>query len=267
MKNIIKVILLILIVFGVMYYIKRSDSNVLISKTTKANNNSTLSMMFETGYATGVYEQQYSSTWPTTGYRFNSELSSCSNGSEISWDSTNSKVVVNSRLSDMCFVYFDALPAPEYVYWNANFNGTTYTSTQEPTGTGLTGTYATREALATAYSNWSNAPVYIKTTKLNGTVTSHLACIWYNNHEFCISPNYWDTDAATTKTKLKADMENSLGITIPDSSCTVDESSVYCSASTLDCFSASNGEVNCTSAPTLLFCNVDSSGNSKCSDW
>ncbi len=263
MKNIIKVILLILIVFGVIYYIKRNDTNILISNPTKVSNNSTtLSMMFETGYETGVYETQNGSTWPTTGYRFNSELSSCSNGSVLSWDSTNSKVVVNSRLSDSCFVYFDALPVTEYVYWNASFNGTTYTSTQVPTGA-----YQTREALATAYSNWSNAPVYIKTTKVNGTVTSHLACIWYNNHEFCISPNYWDTNATTTKTKLKADMENSLGITIPDSSCTTNENSIYCSASTLDCFSASNGEVNCTSAPTLLFCNVDGSGNSKCSDW
>ena len=272
MKNIIKVILLILIVFGVIYYIKENDSNILISNPTKVSNNSTLSMMFETGYETGVYEIQNSSTWPTTGYRFNSELSSCSNGSEISWDSTNSKVVVNSRLSDMCFVYFDALPAPEYVYWNNNFSNTQYTSTQVPTGTGLNGTYATREELATAYSSWSNAPIYIKTTKVNGTVTGHAACLWYNDREFCISPNYWTgtigvnnaTEGANTKAKIKADMENALGITIADSSCNSSESYAYCYTGDFRCSALSFGGVDCGSGVTSGSCDVYGSGDARC---
>ena len=265
MKNIIKVILLILIVFGVMYYIKRNDSDVLISNTAKDNNSSTLSMMFETGYETGVYEAQTGTTWPTTGYRFNSELSSCSNGSEISWDSTNSKVVVNSRLSDMCFVYFDALPTPEYVYWNDNFSGTTYTSTQIPTGTELNGTYQTREQLATAYTDWEDTPVYIKTTKVNGTVTGHTACLWYNNREFCMAPNYWDTDGATTIAKLKADMENVLGITIADSSCSFSTIFAICDAGVFPCGAGSLGFVHCGSDVTNESCFVDGSGNARCS--
>ncbi len=270
MKNIIKVISLILIVFGVIYYIKRDDANILISNPTKVSNNSTLSMMFETGYETGVYEIQNSSTWPTTGYRFNSELSSCSNGSEISWDSTNSKVVVNSRLSDMCFVYFDVIPY--YVYWNDDFSGTNYTSTQVPTGTGLNGTYQTREQLATAYSNWGNAPIYIKTTKVNGTVTGHAACLWYNNREFCIAPNYWTgtigvnnaTEGANTKVKLKADMENALGITIADSNCHSNTSNAYCYAGDFDCYANYNGFVGCGSLVADEYCYVDGSGNAHC---
>ena len=46
----------------------------------------------------------------------------------------------------------DEIEQVSYVYWNDNFSDTTYTSSQVPTGTGLNGTYATREELANAYS-------------------------------------------------------------------------------------------------------------------
>ena len=155
------------------------------------------------------------------------------------------------------------LPSP-YVYWNDNFSSTTYTSTQVPTGTGLNGTYQTREQLATAYSNWSNNPIYIKTTKVNGTVTGHTACLWYNNREFCIAQNYWNTDGATTKAKLKADMENALGITINDSSCDSDASLAYCDIGSFRGIAYSNGRVGCGSYVTFKYCYVDGSGNAYC---
>ncbi len=148
-----------------------------------------------------------------------------------------------------------------FVYWNGNFYSMSYTSTQVPTGTGLYGTYQSREQLATAYSNWSNAPIYIKTTKVNGTVTGHTACLWYNNREFCIAPNYWDTDGGTTKTKLKADMENALGITIADSSCGSDASNAYCSAGDFYCGAGSDGGVYSSSSVTIGACYVYGSGN------
>ncbi len=151
-----------------------------------------------------------------------------------------------------------------FVYWNDNFSNTTYTSTQVPTGTGLNGTYQTREQFATAYSNWSNEPIYIKTTKVNATVTGHTACLWYNNREFCIAPNYWNTDGATTKAKLKADMENALGITIADSSCDSATSSARCDAGDFDCYANSDGDVNCTSYVTYGNCNVNGSGLAYC---
>ena len=142
-----------------------------------------------------------------------------------------------------------------------------YASTQVPTGTGLNGTYQTRELLATAYSNWSNRPIYIKTTKVNGTVTGHAACLWYNNREFCIAPNYWDTDGGTTKTKLKADMENALGITIADSSCKSGPGTVACSAGDFDCDAYSNGDVYCGSHVSSGVCNVYGSGDAVCAIW
>ncbi len=149
-----------------------------------------------------------------------------------------------------------------FVYWNDNLSNTTYTSTQVPTGSGLNGTYAARELLATAYSNWENAPVYIKTTKVNGTITGHAACLWYNNREFCMAPNYWDTNASTTMTKLKADMENTLGIT---SSCNSNTNFAYCFAGTFLCNADANGLVYCRSDVEYWTCIVYGQGDARCS--
>ena len=154
-----------------------------------------------------------------------------------------------------------------FVYWNDDFSNTTYTSTQVPTGTGLNGIYQTREQLATAYSNWSNAQIYIKTTKVNGTVTGHTSCLWYNNREFCVAPNYWDTDSATTKTKIKADMENALGITIADSSCGSITSYAGCSAGDFSCGAYSYGDVRCFSRVSDESCYVYGLSNANCTTY
>ena len=151
-----------------------------------------------------------------------------------------------------------------YLYWNRDFYDIRYTSSEVPVGPNVDGTYETRELLATAYSNWSNTPVYIKTTKVNGTVTGHKACLWYNNREFCMSPNYWDTDDTTTKAKLKADMENALGITIADSSCNPFTISAYCYAESFYCYAYANGSVRCGSLLSGGRCNVDGNGSAYC---
>ena len=66
-----------------------------------------LSIMLETGEDSGQYEMTTSSTWPTSGYVFNSELSKCENGSTLSWDDTNKQVVFSGNITDKCYVYFD----------------------------------------------------------------------------------------------------------------------------------------------------------------
>ena len=53
---------------------------------------------------------------------------------------------------------------------------------------------------------------YLKYTILNNIIQDTKVCVNYNNHEFCIGPDYWDTDAATTKDKLQADMESEYGV-------------------------------------------------------
>ncbi len=161
-----------------------------------------------------------------------------------------------------------------YVYWNDNFYMTFYPSTQIPTGTGLSGTYTTREALATDYSGWTNNSIYIKTTKVNGKVTGHTACLWYNNREFCFGPNYWvetgngnerhnsDENGIATMNKLQAAMEEALG-TQADS-CTSHRDIAYCDFGNFYCRALSIAAVQCHSNITTNSCTVDGDGDASC---
>ena len=76
-------------------------------------NKKTISMMLETD--NGNYEKSTSSNWPTEGYVFNSELSRCENGGELSWDEENKKVIMTNNTSDKCYVYFDIKPKPYFL--------------------------------------------------------------------------------------------------------------------------------------------------------
>ena len=163
-----------------------------------------------------------------------------------------------------------------FVYWNDNFNSVTCTNSQVPTGTGLRGVYQSRETLVTAYgSNFADSQIYIKTTKVNETITGHTSCLYYNNREFCISPNYWtgtigvedDIEGTNTKVKLKNDMENALGITIADSSCYSEADSAKCDAGIFYCRAFSNGAVYCHAHFFYGGCTVYGSGNACCSRW
>lgn len=70
-----------------------------------------LSMMLETEAGSGNYEMTTRESWPTEGYIFNTELSKCENGGELSWDDTNKIVLMSGNVSDKCYVYFDMIPS------------------------------------------------------------------------------------------------------------------------------------------------------------
>lgn len=70
-------------------------------------NTNMLSMMLETDAGSGNYEMTTRDTWPTSGYKFNSTLSKCENGGELSWDNENKRVLMSGNTSDKCYVYFD----------------------------------------------------------------------------------------------------------------------------------------------------------------
>ncbi len=70
----------------------------------------TISMMLETEAGSGNYEMTTASSWPTDGYIFNTELSKCENGGELSWDDENKRVLMSGNVSDKCYVYFDIKP-------------------------------------------------------------------------------------------------------------------------------------------------------------
>ena len=77
-------------------------------KSFKKNENM-LSMMLETEAESGNYEMTTRDSWPTSGYKFNSILSKCENGGEISWDDENKRVLMSGNASDKCYVYFDLI--------------------------------------------------------------------------------------------------------------------------------------------------------------
>ena len=84
------------------------------AKQVKKNIN-TISMMLETEAGSGNYEMTTRSEWPTEGYVFNSELSKCENGGELSWDDENKRVLMSGNVSDKCYVYFDVVPSVVYL--------------------------------------------------------------------------------------------------------------------------------------------------------
>ena len=99
-------ILFIIIIISVLVYFNKNNNdleNVLQNKKY----NETISMMLETASGSGEYEKTTASEWPTDGYIFNTELSKCENGSTLSWDVENNKVVMSGNTSDKCYVYFD----------------------------------------------------------------------------------------------------------------------------------------------------------------
>ncbi len=121
MKKVVKKVALLLIVFGIgvgvtllytnnKYKVYDEEEPKQIMKHVD-----TISMMIETEAKSGNYEMTTRSEWPTEGYVFNSKLSKCENGGELSWDDTNKKVLMSGNVSDKCYVYFDIYVPPTVV--------------------------------------------------------------------------------------------------------------------------------------------------------
>ena len=106
MKKIILSIISIFIIITILVIDNSKVINKEDNNKIKVNNN-LLSMMLETKAGSGKYEMTTSSSWPTDGYVFNSELSKCENGSTLSWDDANKQVVFNGNVTDKCYVFFD----------------------------------------------------------------------------------------------------------------------------------------------------------------
>lgn len=85
----------------------KSKINVDTDNVKKIKHKDMLSMMLETEAGSGNYELTTRESWPTEGYVFNSTLSKCENGGELSWDDENKRVLMSGNVSDKCYVYFD----------------------------------------------------------------------------------------------------------------------------------------------------------------
>ena len=116
MKKHIKllVVLGIILVESFSFYLFNGyKKDALVYENNKINPlSSGIAMMLETSVGSGNYEMTTRSEWPTEGYVFNVNLSKCENGSELSWDNENKKVLMSGNKSDKCYVYFDVYVKP-----------------------------------------------------------------------------------------------------------------------------------------------------------
>ena len=148
MKKVDKKIALLLIVFGIgvgvtllytnnKYKVYEEEECKQIKKHVD-----TISMMLETEAGSGNYEMTTSSSWPTEGYVFNTELSKCENGGELSWDDANKTVLMSGNVSDKCYVYFDKYNPITINNNSITSNGNSITITIDATaGTGTIAKY------------------------------------------------------------------------------------------------------------------------------
>ena len=88
--------------------------------------------------------------------------------------------------------------------------------------------------------------IYLKHTVVNDIVTSSEACLRYNNHEFCLGPNYWvngDSDGSLTGAKLQTAMETALGTSADN--CSFNNGYVSCSFGLHSCRALNDGGIYC----------------------
>ena len=199
-----------------------------------------------------------------------------SSGVDYTTNENNNVATVEDALDDLytkARTYINPQPIKTanlvYKYWNDDYEGNDYYLFESPDDV-----YTTRVALETAYgsSNFADNPIYIRSAFKGNTAIYHDACFYHatTGKEFCLAPNYWvgdsqdQTDGATTKAKLKADMEAALGITIASGDCGSDSSRAYCDVGYFSCFAESIGVVDCYSFVTGGNCGVGVGGNAGC---
>ena len=109
------VILVLLVTFITNFnYFKTTNTYVEDNSNNQTKITKGISMNLEQTAGAGDYKTVTQSGWPTEGYKFNTELSRCENGSTLSWDDTKKAVIVSGNLSDKCYVYFDIYVPPRF---------------------------------------------------------------------------------------------------------------------------------------------------------
>ena len=111
----LSIILAISVYLGYMSF--RNKIVILDDVVLKDNSDNLLAIYVETSAESGVYEVYNNSTFPTTGYVFNTNKSGCvdANDNEITnaLSYSNNKVVLSTRKVAHCYVYYDVV-VPEF---------------------------------------------------------------------------------------------------------------------------------------------------------
>ena len=158
MKKLVVILISILsMLIGIILIYDNSNYKVLINKieNNKINSNS-LTMMFETEANSGEYQLSNDNIWPLEEYIFNEKLSGCENGSKLTWDDENKKIIMQANISDKCYVYFD--------YFNEKYFNSVILSDNP--------TVLTRNDFSTPYVEDNTGTIYVadgnKTEDING---------------------------------------------------------------------------------------------------
>ena len=109
-KKIITFSIVVLIILLSVLVLNFNEGDRVIYTDEKSNqvmNTNALTMMYETEAGSGEYQVSSDTLWPQDGYIFNETLSKCENGGILSWNSETNKVVMQTNISDKCYVYFD----------------------------------------------------------------------------------------------------------------------------------------------------------------
>ena len=134
MNKKIKNIFLILLIFistSIVYVnFYNKDKAYENEDEVKVKHENALSMMIEQTAGAGDYVMETRSSWPADGYKFNTTLSKCENGSEIYYDAINKVVMFYGTSVDKCYIYFDIyVPTfAEYIIDLYNQKGTSQTN-------------------------------------------------------------------------------------------------------------------------------------------
>ena len=168
MKKIINRLIIVILVLSniiLLYNIYDLKKEVLSYKENyKKSKKNMISMMLETDTNSKTYIQSTDSTWPSEGYMFNEEMSKCEQGSKLSWDDTNKKVVMEGNSSDKCYVFFDKYSPITINNYSITSSGNKITITIDATsGTGTISKY---------YYSKDDGVTYIESTSNNYVFTS-----------------------------------------------------------------------------------------------
>ena len=106
----VTIVLMVFIAILSLFVFVKNNNNVEIANDVSEKskiNKKLLTMNLEQTAGAGDYKTVTQSEWPTEGYKFNTELSRCENGSELSWDDENKIVLMSGNSNDKCYIYFD----------------------------------------------------------------------------------------------------------------------------------------------------------------
>ena len=106
-NKIVFLVSLILLFVGLLNFKPVKKTNIINEEKTSVKIARKISMNLEQTAGEGDYKTVTESEWPTKGYKFNTELSRCENGGELSWDDNKGVVTITGNISDRCYVYFD----------------------------------------------------------------------------------------------------------------------------------------------------------------